>query len=97
MLPQGSTFFFAPNLHLKISNLTDIRNYEKYIKRCFDLAKLGAGKVSPNPMVGAVLVHKNRIIGEGYHEKYGSAHAEVNALRAVKSENKNLGIKPCNT
>ncbi|MEM9922008.1 MAG: riboflavin biosynthesis protein RibD, partial [Bacteroidota bacterium] len=39
-----------------------------FIKRCFDLARLGAGSVSPNPMVGAVIVHNKRIIGEGYHQ-----------------------------
>ena len=48
--------------------------------RCLELAKLGAGNVAPNPMVGAVLVHEDRIIGEGYHQKYGEAHAEVHAI-----------------
>lgn len=47
------------------------------------LAKLGAGTVSPNPMVGCVIVHEGRIIGEGYHQKYGEAHAEVNAINSV--------------
>lgn len=60
---------------------------ELYMLRCFDLACLGAGQVSPNPMVGAVLVHENRIIGEGWHQKYGEAHAEVNCLNAVSPEN----------
>ncbi|MFV0553992.1 MAG: bifunctional diaminohydroxyphosphoribosylaminopyrimidine deaminase/5-amino-6-(5-phosphoribosylamino)uracil reductase RibD [Mangrovibacterium sp.] len=60
---------------------------EKYIKRCIELAKLGAGSVAPNPMVGAVVVHHDRIIGEGYHRKYGEAHAEVNAIAAVKDKN----------
>jgi diaminohydroxyphosphoribosylaminopyrimidine deaminase/5-amino-6-(5-phosphoribosylamino)uracil reductase len=54
-----------------------------YMRRCFDLARLGAGAVSPNPMVGAVLVHEGRIIGEGWHQKYGEAHAEVNCVRSV--------------
>jgi diaminohydroxyphosphoribosylaminopyrimidine deaminase / 5-amino-6-(5-phosphoribosylamino)uracil reductase len=57
--------------------------HEQYMRRCFDLARLGAGRVSPNPMVGAVLVWQDRIIGEGYHRAYGQAHAEVNALRSV--------------
>jgi diaminohydroxyphosphoribosylaminopyrimidine deaminase/5-amino-6-(5-phosphoribosylamino)uracil reductase len=48
------------------------------------LAILGAGRVAPNPMVGCVIVHQNRIIGEGYHEKFGGAHAEVNAINSVK-------------
>ena len=50
------------------------------MQRCIELAKLGAGNVAPNPMVGAVLVHDDRIIGEGYHQKYGEAHAEVHAI-----------------
>lgn len=59
---------------------------ELYIKRTFDIARLGAGKASPNPMVGAVLVHNNKIIGEGYHKLYGTAHAEVNAVASVAKE-----------
>jgi len=51
-----------------------------YLERCFQLARLGAGTVAPNPMVGAVLVYDNRIIGEGYHQRYGEAHAEVNCI-----------------
>jgi len=57
--------------------------HEKYMQRCLDLALLGAGNVSPNPMVGAVIVHADRIIGEGYHQQYGQAHAEVNAVNQV--------------
>lgn len=57
--------------------------HKKYMQRCLDLAILGAGKVSPNPMVGAVIVHADRIIGEGYHRQYGQAHAEVNAVNNV--------------
>ena len=53
----------------------------KYIKRCFELAKKGNGSVSPNPLVGVVLVKNGEVIGEGYHKKYGSAHAEVNAIK----------------
>ena len=54
-----------------------------YIQRCFDLARLGHGKASPNPLVGAVIVHKDRIIGEGYHAYFGGPHAEVNAIASV--------------
>lgn len=57
--------------------------HEQYMKRCLDLAKLGIGKVSPNPMVGSVIVHSDKIIGVGYHQKYGEAHAEVNAINSV--------------
>jgi diaminohydroxyphosphoribosylaminopyrimidine deaminase/5-amino-6-(5-phosphoribosylamino)uracil reductase len=76
---------------------------ENHIKRCFELAKLGAGSVSPNPMVGAVIVHKNRIIGEGYHKKYGQDHAEVMAFKSVKEQDTPLlpdatlyvSLEPC--
>lgn len=60
--------------------------HETYMQRCIDLALLGAGSVAPNPMVGAVLVYENRIIGEGYHQVFGLAHAEVNCLNSVKQE-----------
>jgi len=58
-------------------------NHEIYMQRCLELAALGMGAVSPNPMVGAVIVHNYRIIGEGYHRQYGEAHAEVNAINQV--------------
>ncbi|MBS1737976.1 MAG: bifunctional diaminohydroxyphosphoribosylaminopyrimidine deaminase/5-amino-6-(5-phosphoribosylamino)uracil reductase RibD [Bacteroidetes bacterium] len=58
------------------------------MQRCLDLAHAGIGSVSPNPMVGAVLVYNDRIIGEGYHEKYGGPHAEVNCLNSVKEQNR---------
>lgn len=53
---------------------------EQYMNRCIELARKGAGSVAPNPMVGAVLVHDGKIIGEGWHEQYGEAHAEVNCI-----------------
>jgi len=59
---------------------------EKYMQRALDLAELGKEKVSPNPMVGCVIVHDDKIIGEGYHQKYGEAHAEVNAIANVEDE-----------
>jgi len=59
--------------------------HEIYMQRCLELAALGAGNVSPNPMVGAVIVHQGKIIGEGYHQKYGQAHAEVNAVNQALS------------
>ncbi|MEQ1798641.1 MAG: bifunctional diaminohydroxyphosphoribosylaminopyrimidine deaminase/5-amino-6-(5-phosphoribosylamino)uracil reductase RibD [Lacibacter sp.] len=54
---------------------------ETYMHRCIELAQKGAGSVAPNPMVGAVLVHNGKIIGEGWHERYGEAHAEVNCIQ----------------
>jgi diaminohydroxyphosphoribosylaminopyrimidine deaminase/5-amino-6-(5-phosphoribosylamino)uracil reductase len=61
-----------------------LTTHEKYMLRCIELAKLGVGNVAPNPMVGAVLVHEGNIIGEGYHQQFGQAHAEVNCINSVK-------------
>ncbi len=61
--------------------------------RCLQLAQMGAGNVAPNPMVGAVLVYDDSIIGEGFHEQYGQAHAEVNCINNVTDENKQLIAK----
>lgn len=58
----------------------------KYMARCISLARGGAGNVAPNPMVGAVVVYQGKVIGEGYHRRYGEAHAEVNAIASVKDE-----------
>lgn len=76
---------------------------ETYMQRCIDLALEGAGSVAPNPMVGAVLVYEDRIIGEGFHEKYGEAHAEVNCLKSVSIADRDLinaatlyvSLEPC--
>lgn len=75
-----------------------------FILRCIEIARNGGKKVSPNPMVGALLVENNEIIGEGYHETYGKAHAEVNAFSSVKKENLHritnatlyVSLEPCN-
>jgi diaminohydroxyphosphoribosylaminopyrimidine deaminase / 5-amino-6-(5-phosphoribosylamino)uracil reductase len=58
--------------------------HELFMERCLELAENGLGKVAPNPMVGAVIVHNNRVIGEGYHRQFGMSHAEVNAIQSVK-------------
>ena len=58
---------------------------EKYMKRCIELAQMGIGYAAPNPMVGSVIVCNGKIIGEGYHQKCGEAHAEVNAVNSVNS------------
>jgi len=76
---------------------------EFYMQRCLELAAMGAGQVAPNPMVGAVLVHQGRIIGEGYHRQYGQAHAEVNCVNSVAPEERSLiplatmyvSLEPC--
>lgn len=59
---------------------------EKFMMRALELAKLGIGAVSPNPMVGCVIVHDGKIIGEGWHQKYGESHAEVHAIKQVKKK-----------
>jgi diaminohydroxyphosphoribosylaminopyrimidine deaminase/5-amino-6-(5-phosphoribosylamino)uracil reductase len=76
---------------------------ELYMNRCFDLARMGSPKVSPNPMVGAVVVANNRIIGEGFHKAYGQPHAEVKAVNSIKPEDIHLlsvstiyvSLEPC--
>ncbi len=76
---------------------------ESYMHRCISLALLGAGKVAPNPMVGSVLVHNDRIIGEGYHQLYGKPHAEVNCIQSVAPSDRHLipestlyvSLEPC--
>jgi diaminohydroxyphosphoribosylaminopyrimidine deaminase/5-amino-6-(5-phosphoribosylamino)uracil reductase len=76
---------------------------ETYMHRCLQLAKLGAGHVAPNPMVGAVLVYQDKIIGEGYHKKFGEFHAEVNCINSVADIDKHLiekstlyvSLEPC--
>ncbi len=60
--------------------------HEKFMRRCLYLAQLGLGQAAPNPLVGSVIVRNGEIIGEGYHQKYGEAHAEVNAVHAVKDK-----------
>lgn len=71
------------------------------MRRCIHLARLGEGNVSPNPLVGAVIVHDNQIIGEGFHEQYGGPHAEVNAISSVKDPSKlnssvlYVNLEPC--
>lgn len=76
---------------------------EAWIRRTFDLAARGIGQVSPNPPVGAILVHEGRIIGEGFHTKFGQPHAEIEALENVKAEHRHLipdstlyvSLEPC--
>src|SRR5690349_1909466 len=82
---------------------TPMNIHETYMQRCIELATRGAGNVAPNPMVGAVLVHNNEIIGEGYHKVYGGPHAEVNCINSVADRNKQfiadsilyVSLEPC--
>ncbi|MDR1725858.1 MAG: bifunctional diaminohydroxyphosphoribosylaminopyrimidine deaminase/5-amino-6-(5-phosphoribosylamino)uracil reductase RibD [Bacteroidales bacterium] len=78
-----------------------MEEHKKYIKRALELAQKGGGFVAPNPKVGAVIVSQGKIIGEGYHAKYGQKHAEVAAIEAVidKTQLKNstlyVTLEPC--
>ena len=83
---------------------TSMNRDEIYILRCLDLASKGLPNVAPNPMVGAVLVYEDRVIGEGYHMQFGQPHAEVNCLNSVKAEDHKfisestlyVSLEPCN-
>ena len=77
-----------------------MKNYEKFMRKCISLAKKGEGHVSPNPLVGAVVLDKNgEIAGVGWHEKYGEAHAEVNALKMAGEKASGgtifVSLEPC--
>ena len=77
--------------------------HENVMQRCIDLAMLSSGKVAPNPLVGAVLIYRDRIIGEGYHQQYGGPHAEVNCIASVPDDDKEfikdgvlyVSLEPC--
>lgn len=81
----------------------NLQTHDTYMNRCLQLAALGAGHTAPNPLVGAVLVYNNHIIGEGYHKQYGGPHAEVNCINSVAQENKKyiaastlyVSLEPC--
>ncbi|MBR1733172.1 MAG: bifunctional diaminohydroxyphosphoribosylaminopyrimidine deaminase/5-amino-6-(5-phosphoribosylamino)uracil reductase RibD, partial [Alloprevotella sp.] len=76
---------------------------ERFMRRCLQLARGGEQGAAPNPMVGAVIVYRDRIIGEGCHLHCGQAHAEVNAVRSVRPEDRPLlpestiyvSLEPC--
>lgn len=78
-----------------------IKVEDKYMARCLFLARGGQGNVAPNPMVGAVVVHEGKIIGEGFHRQCGEAHAEVNAIASVpdpallKDSTLYVSLEPC--
>jgi diaminohydroxyphosphoribosylaminopyrimidine deaminase/5-amino-6-(5-phosphoribosylamino)uracil reductase len=71
----------------------------RIMRRCLDLARRGAGKVSPNPMVGCVVVRNGKIVGEGFHEKFGGPHAEIFALKRAGKKTKGsalfVSLEPC--
>jgi diaminohydroxyphosphoribosylaminopyrimidine deaminase/5-amino-6-(5-phosphoribosylamino)uracil reductase len=73
-----------PQKYTTFAKLMNI--HEKYMHRCIELAQKGLGNTAPNPLVGAVIVYNDKIIGEGYHQLYGEAHAEINAINSVKDK-----------
>lgn len=78
-----------------------MNQHENYMQQCLELAEQGAGSVSPNPMVGCVIVHNGQVIGKGFHEKHGKAHAEINAINSVtkkellKESTIYVSLEPC--
>lgn len=82
--------------------MNEVNIHEKYMHRCIQLAKNGLGTTYPNPLVGCVIVHDDKIIGEGWHHKAGQAHAEVNAIEGVrdvsllKKATVYVSLEPCN-
>jgi len=75
---------------------------QQYMQKALELAAFGIGNVAPNPLVGCVIVHDNKIIGEGWHQKFGGPHAEVNAINTVKDKQLlaestlYVTLEPCN-
>lgn len=82
---------------MKKTNIKD--NKRKYMLRAIELARKGAGKTFPNPMVGAVLAKGNKIIAEGYHKKFGMPHAEIEAIKKAGKKAKGatlyVSLEPC--
>jgi diaminohydroxyphosphoribosylaminopyrimidine deaminase / 5-amino-6-(5-phosphoribosylamino)uracil reductase len=80
-----------------------VDKHEAYIRRCFELAERAGKNTKSNPLVGAVLTHNDRIIGEGFHSAFGAPHAEVEAIRSVKADDQQLiskatlyvSLEPC--
>src|SRR5204863_1530203 len=74
-------------------------SHDLWMQRAFDLAERGRGHVEPNPLVGAVLVKDGQMVGEGWHEKFGQAHAEVNAIAqagaAARGATLYVTLEPC--
>lgn len=73
-------------MNAQLRNMANNKDDERYMRRCLQLASNGRQYVAPNPMVGAVVVYKGQIIGEGYHREYGKPHAEVNAINSVRNK-----------
>lgn len=72
---------------------------QKYLQKCLDLAKISAGSVSPNPLVGAIIVKNNRIVSQEFHSKFGELHAEAKAIANTNEDLKGAtlycNLEPC--
>lgn len=96
MILENTLGFLVSAFHL-----SPVEEHDRYMRRALELAGLGVGQVSPNPLVGCVIVHDGKIIGEGWHKKFGEAHAEVNAVAAVVNKDLLSGssvyvnLEPC--
>jgi diaminohydroxyphosphoribosylaminopyrimidine deaminase/5-amino-6-(5-phosphoribosylamino)uracil reductase len=95
----GSTQVEGQDWKLTDDTVAMSREDEKYIKRCFELARRGKGRVSPNPLVGCVIVRGGTIVSEGYHQRFGGPHAEVVALRKAGTKARGatlyVNLEPC--
>ena len=84
---------------MEMDNILTTNIHDLFMSRAIELAKQGRGHVSPNPMVGCVLVRDGDIIGEGYHEKFGGPHAEIMALRNARKDPLDstayINLEPC--
>ncbi len=106
ILPKSFSLHFTLFKLINDSDISGLNTvfHEPYIRHCFYLAEKGQGWVSPNPMVGAVLVHDGEVIGEGFHRVFGGPHAEVMAIHSVIEQNKAriplsclyVSLEPCN-
>jgi pyrimidine deaminase RibD-like protein len=96
-------YFCTPNLIYFCRLISVLMIDPTYMHRCLQLARLGEGHVAPNPVVGAVLVCNDLIIGEGYHKNFGGPHAEVECINSVNPEHQHLiekstlyvSLEPC--
>lgn len=81
-------------------NNQELLSYEKHMRRAIELAEMGRGTTSPNPMVGAIILKDDRVIAEGFHQKAGEPHAEINALNSASEDVAGatmvVSLEPCN-
>ena len=79
-----------------MKDITDMEKDRQYMKMALELAQKGMGFTAPNPMVGAVIVKRGKVIGQGYHRKYGEPHAEREALASCTEQPEGASVCQCN-